>query len=104
MAASLSLRWSVGSSAISCMRSASASTSTLGDDEALFAISEEVFGAGGGGGEDGTSAGHGLALHQSQAFFDARQNEQMAGAHFLCELCLWKRAGEDYVFGGQRGE
>ena len=76
----------------------------VGDDEALVAVGEEVFGAGGGGGEDGTSAGHGLALHEREAFFDAGQNEQVAGAHFFCELGLWEGAGEDYVFGGQRGE
>jgi len=34
----------------------------VGDDEALFSVGKEVFGAGGGGGEDGTAAGHGLSL------------------------------------------
>ncbi len=83
MAASLSLRWSAGSSAICCMRSAERIDVALGDDEALFAVSEEIFGAGGGGGEDGTSAGHGLALHQRQAFFDAGQNEQWLALIFF---------------------
>ena len=43
----------------------------VGDDEALDAIGEEVFGAGGGGGEDGAAAGHGLTLDECEALFDA---------------------------------
>ena len=58
----------------------------VGDDEALLAVGEEIFGASGGGGKDGTTAGHGLALDESEALFDAGQNEQVAGAHFFCEL------------------
>jgi len=76
----------------------------VGHDEALFAVGEEVFGTGGGGGEDGASTGHGLALDESETFFDARQHEQMAGAHFFGELRLRERTCEDDVIGGQRGE
>lgn len=36
----------------------------VGDDEALLAVGEEVFGTGGGGGEDGAAAGHGLSLDE----------------------------------------
>ena len=58
----------------------------VGDDEALLAVGEEVFGAGGGGGEDGAAAGHGLSLDEGEALFDAGEDEQVAGAHFFCEL------------------
>ena len=44
---------------------------SIGDDESLLAVGEEVFGAGGGGGEDGTAAGHGLTLNEREALFDA---------------------------------
>ncbi len=70
----------------------------------MLAVGEEVFGAGGGGGEDGAAAGHGLALDEGEALFDAGQDEEVAGAHFFCELCLRERAGEDDVIGGQGGE
>jgi hypothetical protein len=43
----------------------------VGDDEALLAVGEEVFGAGGGGGEDRAAAGHGLALDEGEPFFHA---------------------------------
>ena len=43
----------------------------IGDDEALLAVGEEVFSAGGGGGEDRAATGHGLALNEREAFFDA---------------------------------
>ena len=76
----------------------------VGHDEALFAVGEEVFGTGGGGGEDGAATGHGLALNESETFLDAGQHEQMAGAHFFGELRLRERTGEDDVAGGQRGK
>ena len=44
---------------------------TVGDDEAFAAVGEEIFGSSGGGGEDWTSAGHGLSLNKSETFFDA---------------------------------
>ena|ERR1700734_1004604 len=56
----------------------------VGDDEAFAAAGEEVFCTGGGGGEDGTAAGHGLSLNEREPFFDAGQNEEVAGAHFFC--------------------
>ena len=58
----------------------------IGDDEALLAVGEEVFGTGGGGGEDGAAAGHGLALDEGEALFDAGEDEEVAGAHFFGEL------------------
>jgi hypothetical protein len=76
----------------------------VGYDEALLAVYEEVFGAGGGGCEDGTSAGHRLALNERETLLDAGQNEEMAGAHFFCELSLWKRSGKGDVLSGQFGE
>ncbi len=60
----------------------------VGDDEAFAAVGEEVFGTGGGGGEDRASAGHGLALNECEALFDAGQDEEVAGAHFFCEFGL----------------
>ena len=75
----------------------------VGDDEAVDAIGEEVFGAGGGGGEDGAASGHGLALNECEAFFDAGEYEKMAGAHSLCEFRLRQRTCEGYVFGWQCG-
>jgi hypothetical protein len=76
----------------------------VGDDEALFAAGEEVFGSGGGGSEDGTAAGHGLALHEGEPFFNAGQHEQVAGAHLFCKFDLREGTGEDYIIGWQRGE
>lgn len=76
----------------------------VGDDEALLAVGEEVFSAGGCGGEDGASAGHGLTLNEREALFNAGENEQVARAHFFCELWLRENAGEDDVFGGERCE
>jgi hypothetical protein len=43
-------------------------------------------------------------LNECEAFFNAGENEEMAGAHFFCQLRLWKRAGEDDVLGGEGGE
>ncbi len=48
---------------------------SIGDDESLLAVGEEVFGAGSGGGQDGTAAGHGLSLDEREALFDAGKNE-----------------------------
>jgi hypothetical protein len=67
-------------------------------------VGEEVFCAGGGGGEDGASAGHGLTLNECETFFNAGKNEEMAGAHLFCQLWLRECAGEDDVFCWERGE
>jgi hypothetical protein len=76
----------------------------VGDDEALLAVGVEVFGAGGGSGENGASASQGLTLNESETLFNAGQNEQVAGAHLFCDLGLRENSDEDDVVGGQRCE
>ena len=73
----------------------------VGDDEPLLAIGEEVFCAGGGGGEDRTSACHGLPLDECETLFNAGQNKQVADAHLFSEVGLRESPGEDDVFAGQ---
>ena len=72
-----------------------------GNDEPFDLIGEEVFGAGGCGGEHGAAAGHGLRLDQGEALFDTGQNQDVTGAHALGEQGLWERAGEGDVYGGE---
>ncbi len=76
----------------------------VGDDESFAAVGEEVFGPSGCCGEDRASAGHGLTLNECEALFDAGKNEEMAGAHFFCQLRLGDRTGEGDVFGGEGGK
>ena len=60
----------------------------VGDDEALFAVGEQVFGTGGCGRENRTARGHRLSLNEGESFFDAGEHEEMADAHFPCQFCL----------------
>ena len=54
---------------------------TDGEDEAFDVVGEEILGASGGGGDDGASAGKSLSLNEREAFFDAGQDHDVAGAH-----------------------
>jgi len=65
-----------------------------GDDEAFDAVGEEVFAAGVGGAEDGAATGQSLTLHESEAFFNAGQDHEMAGGHQLGEFGLGDGAEE----------
>ena len=60
----------------------------VGEDEAFDSVGEEVFGAGGSGGDDGASAGHGLALDEGEALLDAGKDEDVAARHEAGELGL----------------
>ena len=60
----------------------------VGNDETLDSVGEEVFGAGGGGGDDGASAGQGLALDEGQALLDAGEREDVAARDSAGEFGL----------------
>lgn len=58
------------------------------NDKTFDAVGEQVFSPGGGGAEHGATTGHGLRLHEGEAFFDAGQDEQVATAHPAGEFGL----------------
>ena len=69
-----------------------------------IAIREKMFGPGGAGGDDGTSAGHRLGHDQAEALFDAGQGQNVAGAHAVGQLGLGDRSGKGHILGGEGGE
>ena len=75
-----------------------------GNDEAFDAVGEEVFGSGGGGGNDGASAGQGLAQDEGEALFDASEREDVAARHESGQFGLGDRSSKSYILGGEDGE
>lgn len=71
------------------------------DDKTCVVIRKKMFGSGGAGSEDGTATRHRLGHYETEALFDAGQNQNVAGAHTVGQLGLGDVAGEGYIFGGE---